>query len=160
MGSSKDFGRRAIALQLAQSGWSQKDISKKIGVDESTIVQWAKEDEWKTRKNAVRVTPQEIVNKNLLVIGMLLDFMERMNVTTETVLTYSKIVDQITKLSSVIEKINKDKTSVVTTIDAFDEFSVWLESYAEKTRGVSEKDIDKINGLLDLYIQEKVKSKE
>jgi transcriptional regulator with XRE-family HTH domain len=158
--ASKDYGRRAVALQLSQAGWSQKDIAERLGCEEATISKWAKDEDWQTRKNAIRVTPQEIANKNLLAIGMLLDFLERISVSESTVVTYSKVVDQITKLASVVEKINKEKSSVVTAIDAFDDFSAWLEGYAEKVRGVTDRDIDKINGLLDTYIQEKIKNKE
>lgn len=150
---------KAVARQLYFSGYTLGEIASKVGVSERTISEWAAQNDWRRQKTAMSISRAEIVSKNLSVIAGLLEYLETLPINNDTISTYSKVVDQLTKLTAVIEKLDTS-ANVVSAIDVLDDFAEWLDSYAEETGALTSAEIDKLEVLFDTYVADKLNSEK
>ena len=146
--------KKSLAKSLFLSGMSMEDIADKVGATRPTISRWCSQDGWKELRAAKTITRPELVNKLLLAINNLIEEVE----AKKDPALLAGLGDKLSKLSSVIEKLDK-KTSVVDTIDVFMAFSKWLEFRARTDSSISQELIKKINSLQDQYILEQINSK-
>lgn len=102
--------KRSVARELYMGGTTNKEIAALIGVSENTITKWSKEGCWAEHKVGGKITRHELVMMDLEVIGKL---MEQLRNGEVPVKDFGKVVDQISKLSAAIEKMDKE-TNVVT----------------------------------------------
>lgn len=143
--------KKSTAKALYLSGMSMEEIADKVGVTRPTISRWAAADEWKKARAARNITRPELVNKLLLAIDNLI---EQVNESKDPTLLGS-LGDKLSKLSSVIQKLDK-KTSVVDTIDVFMAFSKWLEFRAKSDTEITPELLKVINKYQDIYIAEQL----
>ena len=124
--------KKTLARALYLSGMEQTEIADKVGVSRVTISKWSTADGWKEARAAKNITRPELVNKLLLAIDNLI---EQVNEKKDPALLAS-LGDKLSKLSSVIQKLDK-KTSVVDTIEVFIAFSKWLEFRAQTDKEIT-----------------------
>lgn len=141
--------KKATAKALYLSGMSMEEVADKVGVTRPTVSRWSTEDGWKEARAAKNITRPELVNKLLLAIDNLI---EQVNESKDPALLAS-LGDKLSKLSSVIQKLDK-KASVVDTIEVFIAFSKWLEFRAKTDTEITPELLKIINRYQDLYIAE------
>ena len=146
--------KRSLARTLFLAGMEQTEIADKVGVSRVTISKWCVADGWKEARAAKNITRPELVNKLLLTIDKLI---EQVN-SSEDPTMIAGLGDKLSKLSSVIEKLDK-KANVVDAIEVFMAFSRWLEYRSQTDREITPELIKAINKYQDKYIIEAMNSK-
>lgn len=141
--------KKSLARSLYLSGLEQIEIADKIGVSRVTISKWCSADGWKEARAAKQITRPELVNKLLLAIDKLI---EQVNSSDDPTLI-AGLGDKLSKLSSVIEKLDK-KANVVDAIEVFMAFSKWLEYRSTTDPELTVDLIKAINKYQDKYIIE------
>lgn len=145
--------KRELARLYYMQGESQKSISSKTGVSETTISRWVDKGGWEAKRAGNNVTRPEIVNKNLMLVSKLLDKLNEENIDLHDI---GKIVDQISKLAAAIERIDK-KATVIDAIEVFTALNKWLEQRMQWDEQISPELIRQFNYYQDLYISEQIK---
>lgn len=141
--------KRSLARTLFLAGMEQTEIADKVGVSRVTISKWCVADGWKEARAAKNITRPELVNKLLLTIDKLI---EQVN-SSEDPAMIAGLGDKLSKLSSVIEKLDK-KANVVDAIEVFMAFSRWLEYRSQTDREITPELIKAINKYQDKYLIE------
>ncbi|MEI3469535.1 MAG: terminase [Bacteroides intestinalis] len=141
--------KRSLARTLFLAGMEQTEIADKVGVSRVTISKWCVADGWKEARAAKNITRPELVNKLLLTIDKLI---EQVN-SSEDPTMIAGLGDKLSKLSSVIEKLDK-KANVVDAIEVFMAFSRWLEYRSQTDREITPELIKAINKYQDKYLIE------
>ena len=137
-------------------GETQKAIASIVGISEVSLSKWVKEDGWDMKRAAERVTRPELVNQNLQLIANLQDQI----INSDNPLKEAKSVsDQISKLASAIEKLDK-KTNVVQIQDGFISFSRWLQQHPALKTADGVEFIKRIDKFQDEYLDYKFSAKE
>lgn len=145
--------KKYLAKVLYMQGLQNKDIAEKVNISTTTISKWATSENWKELRSANTVTRKELVNKILLAINTALD---RAN-ATESI--SSKEIDQLCKLASTIERLDK-KNNVVVVIEVFTAFVRWLQARMQIDGELSLELVKAINRYQDLYIADCLTLKE
>lgn len=148
--------KKELARLYYMQGETQKSIAAKVGVSETTVGKWADKEDWEARRAGVSITRPEIVNKTLVYINKLLDKYNKAN--DIDIKDVGRVIDQIVKLSAVIERIDK-KANVVDAIEVFTALNHWLEERMAWDEKVTLELLRTINYYQDLYISEKAKGK-
>lgn len=141
--------KRSLARTLFLAGMEQTEIADKVGVSRVTISKWCVADGWKEARAAKNITRPELVNKLLLTIDKLI---EQVN-SSEDPTMIAGLGDKLSKLSSVIEKLDK-KANVVDAIEVFMAFSRWLEHRSQTDHEITPELIKAINKYQDKYLIE------
>jgi len=149
MGKAENEKKRALARALYMSGMEQSEIADKVEVSRVTVNKWCSADGWKEARAAKNITRPELVNKLLLTIDRLI---EQVN-TSEDPSLIGSLGDKLSKLSSVIEKLDK-KANVVDAIEVFMAFSKWLEYRSHTDKELTPDLLKAINRYQDKYIVE------
>lgn len=156
MATKKDMEqKRELARLYYMQGETQKNISAKVGVSEATVGKWAEKEGWEARRAGINITRPEIVNKTLVYIANLLD---KYNSEEVELKDAGRIIDQIVKLSAVIERIDK-KANVIDAIEVFTALNRWMEERMAWDHNITPELLRTINYYQDLYISEKAKNK-
>ena len=153
MTKAETENKKSLARSLYLSGMEQTEIADKIGVSRVTISKWCVAEGWKEARAAKNVTRPELVNKLLLTIDRLI---EQVNSSDEPEMM-AGLADKLSKLSSVIEKLDK-KANVVDAIEVFMAFSKWLEFRSQTDPELTPDLIKAINKYQDKYIVESMGS--
>ena len=141
--------KKSLARTLFLAGMEQTEIADKVGVSRVTISKWCVADGWKEARAAKNITRPELVNKLLLTIDRLI---EQVNASEDPTMI-AGLGDKLSKLSSVIEKLDK-KANVVDAIEVFMAFSRWLEYRSQTDREIPPELIKAINKYQDKYLIE------
>lgn len=149
MSKADNENKKSLARSLFMSGMNQAEIADKVGTTRATISRWAKEGGWNETRAAKNITRPELVNKLLKAIDRLI---EQVNESEDPSLI-AGLGDKLSKLSSVIEKLDK-KTSIVDAIEVFIAFSKWLEFRSKTDSEITPELLKIINKYQDLYIAE------
>ena len=143
--------KKSLARQLYLSGMEMNAIADKLEVSRVTISRWSSADGWKEARAAKNITRPELVNKLLATIDRLID---QVNASEDPSLI-AGLGDKLSKLSSVIEKLDK-KANVVDAIEVFMAFSKWLEYRSLTDPEVTPELMKAINKYQDKYIIEQL----
>lgn len=141
--------KKDLARALFLSGLEQTEIADKVGVSRVTISKWCAADGWKEARAAKNITRPELVNKLLLTIDKLI---QQVNESEDPNLI-SSLGDKLSKLASVIQKLDK-QANVVSAIEVFMAFSKWLEYRAKTDPDVTPELIKTINKYQDKFLIE------
>lgn len=141
--------KKDLARALFLSGLEQTEIADKVGVSRVTISKWCAADGWKEARAAKNITRPELVNKLLLTIDKLI---QQVNDSEDPNLI-SSLGDKLSKLASVIQKLDK-QANVVSAIEVFMAFSKWLEYRAKTDPDVTPELIKTINRYQDKFLIE------
>ncbi len=141
--------KKDLARALFLSGLEQTEIADKVGVSRVTISKWCAADGWKEARAAKNITRPELVNKLLLTIDKLI---QQVNDSEDPNLI-SSLGDKLSKLASVIQKLDK-QANVVSAIEVFMAFSKWLEYRAKTDPDVTPELIKAINKYQDKFLIE------
>ena len=141
--------KKDLARALFLSGLEQTEIADKVGVSRVTISKWCTADGWKEARAAKNITRPELVNKLLLTIDKLI---QQVNDSEDPNLI-SSLGDKLSKLASVIQKLDK-QANVVSAIEVFMAFSKWLEYRAKTDPEVTPELIKAINKYQDKFLIE------
>lgn len=141
--------KKDLARALFLSGLEQTEIADKVGVSRVTISKWCTADGWKEARAAKNITRPELVNKLLLTIDKLI---QQVNESEDPNLI-SSLGDKLSKLASVIQKLDK-QANVVSAIEVFMAFSKWLEYRAKTDPDVTPELIKAINKYQDKFLIE------
>ena len=141
--------KKDLARALFLSGLEQTEIADKVGVSRVTISKWCTADGWKEARAAKNITRPELVNKLLLTIDKLI---QQVNQSEDPNLI-SSLGDKLSKLASVIQKLDK-QANVVSAIEVFMAFSKWLEYRAKTDPDVPPELIKAINKYQDKFLIE------
>ena len=152
MNDSKQQKKELARLYYFQ-GMPQKQIAEKVGVSAVTLGRWVEKEGWKETRSGMNITRPELVNKNLLLISRLLDKLNSEDIDLSDV---GKIVDQISKLASAVERIDK-KANVVDTIEVFSALNKWLETRMEWDNNITPEFMRLLTHYQELFINEKMK---
>lgn len=136
--------KQELAYLLYMSGEQQKDIVERVGTSSPTLKGWIEKGGWKEKRAASTITRTELINKTLTRIS---DILEDGNIDVNA--------DKLTKLASLIEKLDK-KGSPVLIMDIFIDFGRWL-----KMQGLADKEVDiefvkKVTRYQDQFITQKL----
>ena len=140
--------KRDLARTLYMSGMEQIEIADKVGVTRQSLSKWCKDGGWKETRAAKTITRPELIRKLLLRVSDLLDKVE-----AEPKLADS-LGDQLSKLTSAIDKLDKSQANVVNAIEVFMAFSKWLEFRAKSDPMITPELLKTINKLQDVYLVE------
>lgn len=143
--------KKELARTLYMAGKEQNEISDQVGVSRVTISRWVNAEGWKEQRAAKSITRQELVNKLLLTIDTLIT---QVNASDDPALM-AGLGDKLSKLSSVIEKLDK-KASVVDVIEVFMAFSKWIEFRSQTDPELTPQFMKQLNKYQDLYITERM----
>lgn len=143
--------QKSLARSLYLAGMEQKEIAEKVGVSCVTISKWNAAGGWKEARAAKNITRPELVNKLLFTID---NIIEQVNQSDDPSLL-AGLGDKLSKLSSVIEKLDK-KANVVDAMEVFMAFSKWIEFRSSTDPDVTSELIKAINKYQDLYITEQM----
>ena len=143
--------KKSLARSLYLAGMEQNEIAEKVEVSRVTISKWCNADGWKEARAAKNVTRPELVNKLLLTIDKLITEVNE----SEDPSLIAGLGDKLAKLSSVIEKLDKN-ANVVDAIEVFMAFSKWLEYRATIDPTVTPELIKTINKFQDMYLTEQM----
>ena len=143
--------KKSLARSLYLAGMEQNEIAEKVEVSRVTISKWCNADGWKEARAAKNVTRPELVNKLLLTIDKLITEVNE----SEDPSLIAGLGDKLAKLSSVIEKLDK-QANVVDAIEVFMAFSKWLEYRATIDPTVTPELIKTINKFQDMYLTEQM----
>lgn len=141
--------KKSLARALFLSGMEQIEIAAKVGVSKVTLSRWCTAEGWKEARAAKAITRPELVNKLLLTIDRLI---EQVN-ASDDVAAAAGLADKLSKLSAVIEKLDK-KANVVDAVEVFMAFSKWLEYRAATDPEVTPELIKTINKYQDKFLIE------
>lgn len=145
--------KKELARLYYFQGMPQKQIAEKVGVSAVTLGRWVEKEGWKETRSGMNITRPELVNKNLLLISRLLDKLNSEDIDLSDV---GKIVDQISKLASAVERIDK-KANVVDTIEVFSALNKWLETRMEWDNNITPEFMRLLTHYQELFINEKMK---
>lgn len=145
--------KKSLARSLYLSGMEMIEIADKVGVSRVTISKWCAADGWKEARAAKTITRTELVNMTLSTIHKLLIEVGE----SEDAVSAAGLADRLSKLSAVVEKLDK-KANVVDAIEVFMDLSRWLELRAATDPEITPELIKTINRLQDKYIIEAVGS--
>jgi hypothetical protein len=144
----KKNDKKDLAEALYMSGINQQDIAEKIGMSRVTINKWCMSGGWKERRGAKTITRQELINKILLSIN------DALTECTNDPKKFGATSDQLAKLASTIDKLDK-KGNVVDYINTFVDFSDWLESQVGINKEVTPVLIRVITTLQNNFINQR-----
>lgn len=144
--------KKELARLYYMQGESQKTIAGKVSASENTISRWVEKGDWEKKRAGSMVTRPELVNKNLAYINKLLDKLNEEDVKLSDV---GKIIDQISKLTAAIERIDK-KANVVDAIEVFTSLNKWMEVRMAYDKDITPDLLKAINHYQDLYITEQI----
>lgn len=151
MTKSEREDAKQLARILYTQGLSNKEIAEKTKVSENSVSKWIKENGWDSLRAAQNVTRAELVNKILRAINDALD----RAATHKDDMKFASLTDQLCKLASTIEKIEK-KSSIVDVIEVFMAFGKWLQYRSQVDSTVTPELIKRITQLQDLFISEQM----
>ena len=151
MNKKESENKKSLARQLYLSGMEMNAIADKLEVSRVTVSRWSAADGWKEARAAKNITRPELVNKLLATIDKLID---QVNASEDPSLI-AGLGDKLSKLSSVIEKLDK-KANVVDAIEVFMAFSKWLEYRSLTDPEVTPELMKAINKYQDKYIIEQL----
>ncbi len=147
MATKKELeNKKAIAHDYFKMGFSQVEISAKVGISPQTLSKWAKEGLWRDERKSITQTRQEIL-KNYH------DQLSELNRTIQAREEGKRIpskpeADIMTQLLNAIQKLEND-TSLSETISVFTAFLDFVRSQAP------EKALE-ISDFCDAYIKSKM----
>ena len=119
MATKKELeAKKELARMYYMQGETQKSISAKIEISETTISKWVDKEGWAAKRAGVNITRPELVNKSLAALNKILDQVYE----SEDMELISALPDKLSKFASAIEKLDK-KSNIVSTIDVFMAFS-------------------------------------
>ncbi len=104
--------KKQLGRSLYMSGMEQQEIAERLGVSRVTISTWCAKDGWKEARAAKNITRPELVNKLLLTIDSLIESVNK----SEDPTLIGSLADKLSKLSAVVEKLDK-KANVVDAIE-------------------------------------------
>lgn len=156
MANKVSTDRKEYAEALFMQGTPQNVIAEKVGVSANTVGKWVKEGCWAEKRSAQLLTRKEVVNNVLRSINTLA---EKLGALNESELSQaSGIADQLAKLSSTINKLDKE-ASVVDFMECFMAFGRWLEYQAETDPEITAEFRKMVNKYQNKYILELLGSK-
>ncbi|MBE6245586.1 MAG: terminase [Bacteroidales bacterium] len=151
MNKAEIENKKSLAKTLYLSGMEQQEIAQRTGISKVTISRWCNTEGWKESRAAKNITRPELVNKLLLTIDNLI---EQVNSSKDPGLMAS-LGDKLSKLSSVIEKLDK-KANIVDVIEVFMAFNKWLEFRAQTDPHLTPELRKAINKYQDMFVVEKM----
>ncbi|MBQ9296822.1 MAG: helix-turn-helix domain-containing protein [Paludibacteraceae bacterium] len=134
--------RQELARMYFMQGMKQKEIADKVGVSRNTICAWIRDGKWDTVRAAKTITRSELVKKML-------------NDLDEKLATGQWTADEIIKVASAIEKLDK-QTSIVTITEVLTAFNQWLVSRMQVDSELTPEIVKIINTYQDKFISEKL----
>ena len=121
MSKFKDYYPEAERLAVRE-GKTQREISELLGISEKTISAWSANGEWMRQRKEYLVNtregPAEQLKKGLLTLIQGSNALE--------LVENPRLVDQITKIISAIEKIEGGRDVLGSAIETMDRFSKYL----------------------------------
>ena len=136
MSKFKDYYPEAERLAVRE-GKTQKEISGLLGISEKTISAWSAKGEWMRQRKeylvSTREGPAEQLKKGLL---SLIEGSDALSLVENP-----RLVDQITKIISAIEKIEGGRDvlgSAIETMDKFTRYLIRVEQDKELIRKIGE----------------------
>ncbi len=151
MTKKESENKKSVARTLFMSGIDMERISEQVGVSRQTVSRWCQDGGWKETRAAQNITRPELVNKLLGTINTLI---EKVNEAGDP-MAVAGLGDKLSKLASVIEKLDK-KANIVDTIEVFMAFSKWLQYKAATNQEITPEFIRQVNRLQDQYIAEHI----
>ncbi|MBO6248654.1 MAG: terminase [Bacteroidales bacterium] len=151
MTKKESENKKAVAKTLYMAGIGMEQIAEQVGVSRPSISRGCQEGGWREARAAQNITRPELVNKLLATIDNLI---EKVNESDDP-LAAAGLGDRLSKLASVIEKLDK-KASIVDTIEVFMAFSKWLEYKSATNQEITQEFIRQVNRLQDQYIAEHI----
>ena len=134
--------RQELARMYFMQGMKQKEIANKVCVSRKTICAWIRDAKWDTVRAAKTITRSELVKKML-------------NDLDEKLATGQWTADEIIKVASAIEKLDK-QTNIVTITEVFTAFNQWLVSRMQVDSELTPEIVKIINTYQDKFISEKL----
>lgn len=155
MASAEIEQKKELARLYYMGGDTQKCIAQKVGVSEQAICRWVKDGAWEMKRAGANVTRTELVNKSLLFVNNLLD---RVNSEEIDLSNIGKVVDQISKVATSIQKLDK-KATIVDVIEVFKAFGGYMQDRMKYDDDVTLERIKWLNKYHDLFIDEQMRLK-
>ncbi|HMO63309.1 MAG TPA: phage terminase small subunit-related protein [Ferruginibacter sp.] len=128
----------------------QKEIAEILAVSEKTISDWVAKGKWKAKRSAATVTRDELINKTLEAIGLMLD-----QALTSGDKNFTSITDGLAKMANVIEKLDK-KNNILHVMEVFRNFNEDLIIQAKHNDDVKPDLIKLINRLQASYVNRRM----
>jgi transposase-like protein len=144
--------KKELARMYYMQGETQKTIAGRIEVSEKTLSEWARKEDWATKRAGFNVTRPELVNKSLMALNKILDQVYE----SQDIELICALPDKLAKFASAIEKLDR-KANVVSAIDVFTAFYRWMQQRAAFDAEVTSALILAINKYQDLYVNEHIK---
>lgn len=143
MGKFQAYYKDAERLSVKE-GKTQREICELLGISEKTLSRWSSDGEWMRQRKeylvSTRTGPADKLKKTLVVM------LEQVN--PKDILESTRIVDQITKIISAVEKIEGGRDVLGSAIETMDRFSKYLMR-VEEDKQVLDKISNHIHGFFE-----------
>lgn len=139
--------KQELAHLLFDKGETQKEIAGKVGVTAATVNHWVDKLSWKEQRTAMNLTRPQLINRLLLALNEVIEKLLKEG-NPENI---GKITDQLSKITSSIEKLDK-KTNIVDVIDIFSAFEKWMQQRMSDDQEITPELLKTINSYHDKYV--------
>jgi len=136
--------KKLIAYTMYFAFEDNKVIAEAVGVTPKTITDWVNEGKWKSKRTASTITRDELVNKCLSALNIILEK------AMEDGADMSKLPDDLIKMGNTIEKLDK-RNNVVYNIETFIGFNKFLLGRMPDDKTLTPELLKTINKLQNDY---------
>lgn len=143
--------KEQLAYLMYMAGTEQKVIAEELDLNPKTISDWATKGKWKHKRTAGTITRDELVNKCLTTLNMLLD--DALQEGADN----AKLPDDLVKMANTIEKLDK-KNNVVYNIETFTGFNKYLLLRMQEDKQLTPETVKLINKLQNDYVTQRMSS--
>ncbi|NNV54536.1 terminase [Limnovirga soli] len=139
--------KKLIAEIMFMDFEDQNVIAESVGVTPKTISSWKQEGMWEKKRSAKTISRDELVNKLLTNINVMLD----QAVADGADSNFGALADQLIKMTNSIEKLDK-KNNVIYNAETFQNFNRYLLQRMNDDKNLTLDTIKIINKLQNDYI--------
>jgi transposase len=134
---AKDSERLAAQVMYIDQMLTAKEIAVKLKLSEKTVGKWVDKGKWKDLRSAKQTGPHAIAAKYNELLDILLtkrlELEKKKNKTEEEEDKYRGTIDEMSKVSAMIEKLQKDgRASLRTHIHCIEKFMGFLSHKNQK----------------------------
>lgn len=153
---AKDSERQQARILYIDHCLTAKEIAGRLKLAEKTVGKWVEVGNWKDLRVSKQTGPEVLVSKYNELLAALLDkrlqFEKKPNKTDDEKAEYSSVIDEMSKISAMIERIHKDNRPTLRThIFCLEKFMTTLRNQQPKlfTEALIEFQIDYLDQLAD-----------
>lgn len=138
--------KKQWAYALFMSGETNQNICLTVKISDNTLRDWRTEEKWDAIRTSKLLTREDLVNRLLQAAALLIE-----NAIADG--KFDGLGDQLAKISTTIEKLEKKGLTAVERIQCFMDYNKWCLARAKDDPAMMDT-IKQNNGWQNTYIRE------